>query len=454
MQMKIVLLAPWLMLLTIGVSAQTVTGSGISGTIPVFTGSSTVGNSVITQSSGNVLNVAGSIVRSGFLSTTASGAPSLFNTVSPFINTSFSANGWDAITPQVTNPSASGQSGFIAYTAAPVVTATDGTTRVVTGGSFAPSLIASGGSSGNSVLGISADGFIGSSAATATYDSLYGANLAAGVGPNVPAATIIGQAIVAKLSPLVQGGSVGAVRALQVEPSFGSTGGPANLKVPTYYAIELGPPVLANGATITSNYGIFQEDTAAKNFFAGQIGIGTTTPGATLEVDGSIKLTSGSTGGITFQDGSTQSTAFIPANCGADYAESVGVSGDRAQYGPGDILVIDPAAPGKFLRSNEAYSTLVAGIYSTQPGFVGRLHPADAATNATEVPMAMVGRVPTKVSAENGAIHVGDLLVSSSTLGYAMKGTDRSRMLGAVVGKAMGSLDSGTGVIEVLVTLQ
>jgi hypothetical protein len=48
----------------------------------------------------------------------------------------------------------------------------------------------------------------------------------------------------------------------------------------------------------------------------------------------------------------------------------------------------------------------------------------------------------------------GDLLVSSSTLGYAMKGTDRSRMLGAVVGKALGSLDSGTGVIEVLVTLQ
>jgi hypothetical protein len=35
-----------------------------------------------------------------------------------------------------------------------------------------------------------------------------------------------------------------------------------------------------------------------------------------------------------------------------------------------------------------------------------------------------------------------------------MKGTDRSKMLGAVVGKALGNLDSGTGVIEVLVTLQ
>jgi hypothetical protein len=35
-----------------------------------------------------------------------------------------------------------------------------------------------------------------------------------------------------------------------------------------------------------------------------------------------------------------------------------------------------------------------------------------------------------------------------------MKGTDRGRMLGAVVGKAMGSQPAGTGVIEVLVTLQ
>jgi len=186
----------------------------------------------------------------------------------------------------------------------------------------------------------------------------------------------------------------------------------------------------------------------------GNVGIGTTTPGAQLEVNGSVKLTSGSNGSITFADGSTQTTAFLPANCGADYAEAVDVTGDRTKYEPGDVLVIDPKAPGKFLKSNQAYSTLVAGIYSTKPGFVGRLTPADAKTSPSEVPMAMVGRVPTKVSAENGPIQPGDLLVASSRMGYAMKGTDRDKMLGAVVGKALGSLDSGTGVIEVLVTLQ
>jgi hypothetical protein len=68
--------------------------------------------------------------------------------------------------------------------------------------------------------------------------------------------------------------------------------------------------------------------------------------------------------------------------------------------------------------------------------------------------MAMIGIVPTKVSAENGPIKRGDLLVASSTFGYAMRGTDRSKMLGAVIGKALGNLNSGLGVIEVAITLQ
>jgi hypothetical protein len=182
----------------------------------------------------------------------------------------------------------------------------------------------------------------------------------------------------------------------------------------------------------------------------GNVGIGTTNPAYNLDVTGQIRATTG----YVFPDGSTQTTAFIPANCGADYAESVGVTGDRTSFTPGDLLVIDPNNPGSFLKSNQPYSTLIAGVYSTKPGFVGRLEPASAKTDATEVPMAMVGRVPTKVSAENGPIKVGDLLVSSSTVGYAMKGTDRSLFTGAVIGKALGSLDSGTGTILVLVTLQ
>ena len=436
----------WLMLLTIGASAQTVTGSGTSGTIPVFTGSSTVGSSLITQSGSN-------IIYSGLLSTAGTAGPGTTSGILSFNNTSTPVVAWDAITAQVTNPSTSSGTTYSGYSSTPAITVTDGVSRNLIGGSFSPSLVVTGGSS-SSIFGVNSTAVLGASSATGGYHDVYGGAFSAGTEPTLPAGTIVTNVAAIKLAPIVTSGSVGTASALLVVPSFGDPAGPANLTIPTYFGLQLATPTYANGATVTNNFGVAQEDPGAKNYFAGRIGIGTLSPGASLEVDGSIKITGGSSGSIIFQDGSQQTTAFIPANCGADYAESVGVSGDRSQYGPGDILVIDPAAPGKFLRSNEAYSTLVAGIYSTQPGFVGRLHPADATANATEVPMAMVGRVPTKVSAENGAIHVGDLLVSSSTLGYAMKGTDRSQMLGAVIGKALGSLDSGTGVIEVLVTLQ
>jgi hypothetical protein len=138
---------------------------------------------------------------------------------------------------------------------------------------------------------------------------------------------------------------------------------------------------------------------------------------------------------------------------GADFAESLPVNGSLHRYSPGDLLAIDRSGKGRLDLSGTPYSTLVAGIYSTQPGVVASQHRLGE-TWSNEVPLAVVGVVPCKVTTENGPINVGDLLVTSSTPGRAMKGTDRSRMLGAVVGKALEPLHQGEGVIQVLVTLQ
>lgn len=139
---------------------------------------------------------------------------------------------------------------------------------------------------------------------------------------------------------------------------------------------------------------------------------------------------------------------------GADFAESMAVVGDRNKHATGDLLIIEPAASRHLTLARESSSSLVAGIYSTRPGMLGSTRRVDETPAKDEVPLAVVGVVPCKVSAENGPIQVGDLLVTSSTPGHAMRGTDRSRMLGAVVGKALEPLTQGTGVIEVLVTLQ
>jgi hypothetical protein len=59
-----------------------------------------------------------------------------------------------------------------------------------------------------------------------------------------------------------------------------------------------------------------------------------------------------------------------------------------------------------------------------------------------------------KVDASLGAIHTGDLLTTSPHAGYAMKVTDKVSAIGAIVGKALGNVETGTGLIPVMVTLK
>jgi hypothetical protein len=115
---------------------------------------------------------------------------------------------------------------------------------------------------------------------------------------------------------------------------------------------------------------------------------------------------------------------------------------------PGDTLVIGPQ--GKLTRSTERYQPTVVGVYSTRPGFVGG-QPVDEELEG-HVPLAIAGIVPVKASTENGPIAPGDLLATSSTPGYAMKTTEAKP--GTILGKALGELASGTGMVDVLIMLR
>ena len=140
---------------------------------------------------------------------------------------------------------------------------------------------------------------------------------------------------------------------------------------------------------------------------------------------------------------------------GADVAEAFDVEGERATYEPGDVLVISPRSDRKVAKSARAYSTAVIGVYATRPGVLLTERDLDDGRLADLVPVGVLGVIPTKVSAENGAIRRGDLLVAASRPGHAMRGTARGRMMGAVIGKALAEFRGpGTGVIDVLVNVR
>jgi hypothetical protein len=173
----------------------------------------------------------------------------------------------------------------------------------------------------------------------------------------------------------------------------------------------------------------------------------------------------GPVGGVPYGSGKKGDEDFVVLNSGevrskvgfaapaSDFAVTMAVEGDKAGYEPGDVLVVSASGSGTAERASMAYSPAVLGVYSAAPAFVGgRTVTGDAAAGG--VPIAILGVVACKVSAENGSIRPGDLLVTSATPGHAMR-ADRERTLpGTILGKALQSLDSGTGLIQVLVTLQ
>ena len=134
-----------------------------------------------------------------------------------------------------------------------------------------------------------------------------------------------------------------------------------------------------------------------------------------------------------------------------DCAEDFEISGTEL-IEPGTVMVID--RDGALQISEYSYDKRVAGVVSG----AGDLRPAIVLGRQTSaerrLPIALLGKVYCKVDASSLPIEVGDLLTTSATPGYAMKAADRNKAFGAVIGKALHRLQTGLGLIPILIALQ
>ena len=183
----------------------------------------------------------------------------------------------------------------------------------------------------------------------------------------------------------------------------------------------------------------------------GNVGIGTTDPLDVLHVIGDIRTSacaSDGAGDVTCVDvaetfvageeleaGDVVAVSDGPASgvASSSYAlvKTQGTDSTTGNVGTGAVGVIS-TAPAILIEGNQSRlgGPKVAGTYA--PG--------------SKAPLALVGRVPVKVSDENGAVAAGDRLTASKTLpGYAMKQTEAGMSIGVALEGLNGEATSASG---------
>lgn len=130
---------------------------------------------------------------------------------------------------------------------------------------------------------------------------------------------------------------------------------------------------------------------------------------------------------------------------GCDYAESLAVADLTVTAGM--VVVIDSS--GRVRPCSEEYDTRVAGIVSG----AGGVKPALLLDRQDGgAPIALAGKLWVLADAAAGPIRCGDMLTTSSNPGHARGVVDRHRAFGAVIGKALTELTTGTGLVRALVS--
>jgi hypothetical protein len=171
----------------------------------------------------------------------------------------------------------------------------------------------------------------------------------------------------------------------------------------------------------------------------GNVGIGKSNPQSKLDIAGDINVSG---------------NAIVTGNIAAKYQDVAEWVHARQQIPPGTVVILDQMRANAVAPSVRAYDTLIAGVVSARPGLIL----GEAGTD--KVMVATTGRVLVRVDARRHPIKIGDLLVTSSLCGVAMKSLPirvSGRQIhrpGTIIGKALEALAGGEGKILVLLSLQ
>jgi len=226
------------------------------------------------------------------------------------------------------------------------------------------------------------------------------------------------------------------------------------------------------------------------------VGIGTITPGAMLEVDGDVKATGNfnlggkaTCSGDIEVDGSATILGALKVDGSQTILGSLLVEGNLQVWGSKSGYVVEhywsrakrPLARGDVVvlhtKPNVIYYGLDNRIPVVEVTLAGKASDTrvcgivdEPALDASATPgldrqsmsAGTVGSMVTlgayafcKVTADAGPIHAGDLLVTSDTPGHAQKmSSDTANPAGSIIGKALGALEEGRGTIPVLISHQ
>lgn len=96
----------------------------------------------------------------------------------------------------------------------------------------------------------------------------------------------------------------------------------------------------------------------------------------------------------------------------------------------GEVVAMDSSIEAGVKKTTSRYQHDILGVVATQPGII-------LGTKAENgYPIALVGRVPVKVTNENGPIYAGDRVTAASRPGYAMRATQAGRVIGQILADA------------------